>query len=173
MTNFRKQAIAHISRENMHGYPQDWINGDMTPDNMAEALWDNRNEMEEADDEMAGLTIEDYIEIIEEEFDGWIKEQEGFLIFSHKPQHVTGHVRKTSGWEFHGHVRTLQEGFEKIEGWEDDQFFPQEDGRVTDQNGDEVYSPSAPDFFDFGDWTYNLHSCADQLTDAQLKAIFE
>ena len=161
MKAIRLQSIAQAARENMNGYTEDWLSGNMNPANYADTLFENRAEFDELDDEEAGVDYDQYLETIAAEFHGWIKEQGVIFIFQYTPENVRSHNRATSGWEYHGHVKTHQEFYNKVAGWEDQDFFPQDDGRVMDQSGNEVYDPEYPNQFDFGDWDYRLIKAED------------
>jgi hypothetical protein len=91
-------------------------------------------------------------------------------IFEHRPENVSNHNRSTKGWIFHKLVESERDFYNVIKNWEDQDFFDQEDGTVTDQNGSEVFDPERPDHFDFLDYTYQLVKL-DELDEHQTNAI--
>ena len=69
-----KQRIENITRGNFNLYPDHWLgNRDMVSD-FAKALWENRNEMEKEEDTSNGVTFEDYLRIIRDEFLEWFED---------------------------------------------------------------------------------------------------
>lgn len=76
------------------------------------------------------------------------------LVIKKTFENVSSYNRKTDGHEFITTVNSIEEFKSKIESLEDQDYFDQEDGRVLDQDGNEVYDPSSPDSFDFGDYRY-------------------
>ena len=75
MSNQIKQQIENITRENFSAYPEHWLgNRDMVSD-FAKLLWENRNELEKQDEDEAGVTFEDYLIIIRDEFLEWFEDE--------------------------------------------------------------------------------------------------
>lgn len=79
-----------------------------------------------------------------------------YLIFKHTPENVSSHNRSTNGWEFIDITEKVKEYHEEIERIESQDYFSNQDGTVTDQNGNEVFNPEDLSRFDFGDYSYHL-----------------
>ena len=73
MTNI-KQRIEHITRENLKCYPEDWLDNKNMVKDYAKLLWEHRNELEKQEEDEAGVTYEDYLEIIRDEFLEWFED---------------------------------------------------------------------------------------------------
>ena len=79
-----------------------------------------------------------------------------YLLFKHTQENVSSYNRSTNGWEFITDVETLQDFRNKVGDYEDQDYFLQDDGSVTDCDGNEVIDndPNSTSF-DFGDYTYH------------------
>tara|TARA_R110002096_G_scaffold433996_1_gene654420 strand:- start:631 stop:1005 length:375 start_codon:yes stop_codon:yes gene_type:complete len=102
-----------------------------------------------------------------------------YLLFKHTPENVSNHNRSTNGWEFITDVETLQDFRNKVGDYEDQDYFLQDDGSVTDCDGNEVIDndPNSTSF-DFGDYTYHAIKsdeidCKYDVDVAKVKAIEE
>lgn len=93
-----------------------------------------------------------------------------YLIFKHTPENVLRHNRSTKGWEFISTAESTKDFYNQIEKSDNENFFSQDDGTVTDQDGNEVFDPKYPNTFEFGDYSYHLEEVAD-LNKMQIKAI--
>lgn len=91
-------------------------------------------------------------------------------IFQVKPEHVRGYIRSTKGWEFCDTVENETEFYNNVADWNDSSFFPNEDGTVQNQNGNEVFDPKYPSEFDFGDYYYRLIEVS-ELDENQVQAV--
>ena len=69
-----KQRIEHITRENFRAYPHHWLGNRYMVSDFAKSLWENRNEMEKEEDDSEGVTFEDYLRIIRDEFLEWFED---------------------------------------------------------------------------------------------------
>jgi hypothetical protein len=75
-------------------------------------------------------------------------------VFKKVNECVSYYNRSTKGFEFVGKVNNDKEMYNLVASLEDNDFFPQENGIVLDASGSEVFDPSYPDDFDFGDYSY-------------------
>lgn len=80
-----------------------------------------------------------------------------FKILSETTAVAKGRKWLNKGYELITHVKNQEEFFNTIRRLEDNDFFPEEEtGFVYEANGNEVFDPSYPNDFDFGDYTYVL-----------------
>lgn len=91
-------------------------------------------------------------------------------IFGKVGQNVSNYNAETRGWNFLGTATTEKEFYNRIQNWEDRDFFEQEDGTVTNQNGEEIFNPESPDTFNFFDYEYHLVDVED-LNEDQIRAV--
>lgn len=92
------------------------------------------------------------------------------ILFKITRQNVSYYNRSTKGYEFIKTIESDKDGYDTVARYEDIDFFPQEDGKVFDQNGNEVYDPDYPKDFDFGDYNYYIadYDSLDQYNDAHV-----
>lgn len=91
-------------------------------------------------------------------------------IFKHiAQQHITGYNQETHGWELIIEANSIEDFKSYLEKREALNWFDQEDGVVTDQNGDLVYDPKYPTIAEFGDYDYHFEQ--GDLNDYQVKAV--
>ena len=83
---------------------------------------------------------------------------------------VSSYNRSTKGYEFIQTVESDKIAYDVVARLEDVDFFPQEDGKVLDGSGNEVFDPAYPDDFDFGDYRFVVseYDMLDEHDDAHL-----
>lgn len=91
-------------------------------------------------------------------------------IFSKKNDNISTYRPVTRGWEFHKTVDTHEEFYSAISEWEDNDFFPQDDGTVLNGNTNPIYDPEYPNMFEMGDYDYYLVDM-DDLNEDQAEAM--
>ena len=80
------------------------------------------------------------------------------------------------GKEFIAFVDSNEEAYNKVANIEQQDWFTQDDGTITDQNGREVFDPTYPDRFEFGDFTYyakDIDSLDEYYDDVLIKLVEE
>lgn len=80
--------------------------------------------------------------------------------------------RKTSGWYFITDVKSLEEFKYSVHLFEIYNYWPNDDGTISDCNGTIVYYPDYPDQFTYTDYIYTAVT-ADDLSHYQKKAMEE
>jgi hypothetical protein len=72
-------------------------------------------------------------------------------------QNTMNYAKHPFGEQNLGEVKDLAEFHSKVKSWEYSRIIENEDGTIEDStNGMEVYNPSYPTEFDFGDYSYIL-----------------
>jgi len=95
------------------------------------------------------------------------------LIFKRTGENVSSYNRSTRGYEFIDTCENEEEFYNIIMKIEENDYFPQEDGKVLNANGNEVFDPRFTNSFDDCDYNYYLESSEhDEYNDAhKIRAI--
>lgn len=81
-----------------------------------------------------------------------------YLVFKKVEESCKRYKRSTKGYEFLGLVNEVKYFHKLVKVSEPEDYFPQENGTVTDQDGNEVFDPWYPELYDYGDYQYLLVS---------------
>ena len=92
------------------------------------------------------------------------------LVFKKTGECVRSYNRSTIGYEYVGEVETPEQMYDLVSRLEDNDFYPQEDGKVLSGSGNEVFDPRYEWSFEFGDYDYVAYDTADldEYSDAHL-----
>ena len=95
------------------------------------------------------------------------------IIYIQHAQCTTRYQMFNDGKEFIALVDSNEQAYNEVANREQEDWFTQDDGTITDQNGREVFDPAYPDRFDFGDFTYYVKDVdsLDEYYDAVLIAM--
>ena len=92
------------------------------------------------------------------------------LVFKKTGECVRSYNKSTKGYEYVGEVSTPEQMYDLVAKLEDNDFYPQEDGKVLSASGNEVFDPRYEWSFEFGDYDYVAYDKEnlDDYSDAHL-----